>query len=182
MAKVSFGKVKEKKEISTIKLGDIEVEVLKYLPMIDKLAIIEMSVQASLHDKFIHPVLIEQFFNLYVIYKYTNISFTDKQKEDESKIYDILESNGYITDIVNEIGSDYEDLLKLQENYVKQFEKYSTTLYGIISNIFDSVPQTVSEAMGMLDELDMSKLENLMNVVKQTAGGEDQAAEILLGQ
>lgn len=32
-----------------------------------------------------NPMLLEQRFNLNLVYMYTNITFTEKQKEDESK-------------------------------------------------------------------------------------------------
>jgi hypothetical protein len=40
------------------------------------------------------------FGALEVIYQYTNLSFTEKQKEDPVKIYDLLEGNGIIDKIV----------------------------------------------------------------------------------
>jgi hypothetical protein len=38
---------------------------------------------------------------LEVVYAYTNLSFTDKMKEDPFKLYDILVSTGIFADITN---------------------------------------------------------------------------------
>jgi len=40
------------------------------------------------------------YFNLYIVYFYTNLNFTDKQKEDPAKLYDQMESNGLITEVI----------------------------------------------------------------------------------
>ena len=35
------------------------------------------------------------------MYAYTNINFTDKQKEDPTKLYDILVSSGLVSKVIN---------------------------------------------------------------------------------
>ena len=43
------------------------------------------------NNNFANPVKLNVFLRLEIIFNYTNISFTDKQKEDLVKLYDILE-------------------------------------------------------------------------------------------
>ena len=87
MAKVSFTKLglKKNEEVKTIKFNDIEIEVKQYLPANDKLALIGNVINNSHSTNFANPVLIEVMGSLEIIYAYTNINFTDKQKEDPMK-------------------------------------------------------------------------------------------------
>ena len=40
--------------------------------------------------RFINPLQVEVYTLLQIIEKYTNITFTDKQKEDPAKLYDLI--------------------------------------------------------------------------------------------
>ena len=52
-------------------------------------------------NNFANPVKLNVFLHLEIIFNYTNISFTDKQKEDLVKLYDILESNHIFTTVID---------------------------------------------------------------------------------
>ena len=43
------------------------------------------------------------YFNLYIVYMYTDLIFTEEDKLDEAEIYDTLESNGLIAEIISMI-------------------------------------------------------------------------------
>ena len=98
MAKVAFTKLglKKKDEVKTVDLNGITVEVKQYLPINDKLALISNVLNSS-HDQsanFANPIQLEVIGTIEIIMAYTNLSFTEKQKEDYAKLYDLLEENG----------------------------------------------------------------------------------------
>ena len=98
MAKITFTKLKltsKKDEVKVLSWGDNEIEVKQYLPIEKKLEIISNVINKSADENnFANPIKLEFFTTLEMIYSYTNISFTDKQKEDEIKLYDLFVSNG----------------------------------------------------------------------------------------
>ena len=56
----------------------------------------------------------------------TNLSFTDKQREDELKIYDTLKSNGFIEAFLNAYSTEeYNDLLKFIDDEISSEEEFS---------------------------------------------------------
>lgn len=117
MSKIAFSKLnlKESKEINTISISNNHVEVKCYLPINDKLGLISDVInQARDNNNFPNPVKLAMFFGLEVVFNYTNISFTDKQKEDLVKLYDNLNSNGIITLIMEAIPS--EEINNLEES------------------------------------------------------------------
>ena len=113
MAKVSYANLKLKTDLSvkTINFNETEIEILKYLPVEDKESLISITLQNSKENGIYNPIKVEKYFQLYLVYMYSNLSFTEKQREDEDKLYDQLKSNGLIDLIVENIEKkEYEEL------------------------------------------------------------------------
>ena len=91
MAKVSFGTLKLKKQetTTTIKIADKDIEVLNYLPIEDKYDLIQATLLEAAEGIGFNEVLLELNLNLNIIYLYTNLTFTDLQRQDKFKLYDI---------------------------------------------------------------------------------------------
>lgn len=139
MAKTPFTKLglKKKEETKTITINDQVIEVKQYLPINDKITIITNVIQNSADDNnFANPVKVEVFANLEIIYAYTNIGFTEKQKEDPTKLYDLFEENGIIAAIINAIPeSEYNLLVDWIDETIKAFYKYRTSVLGILEQV-----------------------------------------------
>ena len=92
MAKIPFTNLKLKFDASvkTFKIGDYDVEVLQYLPIADKYDLIMITLQQAEEGNIYNPLKLEMYFNLYLVFLYTNINFTERQKEDLYKLYDIF--------------------------------------------------------------------------------------------
>ncbi len=69
--------------------------MLQYLPAQDKYDLLMITLQKSLENGAYNEFKLNLYFELNLVYMYTNISFTEKQREDEFKLYDTLESNGF---------------------------------------------------------------------------------------
>ena len=108
MAKTTYASMKMKVQTNPkeIDFNGNKIEVLQYLPIEDKYDLVMVTLQKSLEDGVYNPIKKDMYFHLYLVYMYTDITFTDKQKEDESKLYDVLESNGLITEVIKNIPED----------------------------------------------------------------------------
>ena len=159
MAKIAFSKLalKKQEEIKTINIGNNVIEVTQYLPANDKLALISRVVNLS-HDSdnnFPNPVKVKIIRTLEIIYAYTNLSFTDKQKEDIGKLYDLLDSNGVVTAIISQIpGDEYDCVISGINDTIDAVYKYQNSVLGIL----DTIGQDYSNL-----ELDAQKLQEKMN-------------------
>ena len=139
MAKVTFTKLalKKKEKVKNIKINDIDIEVKQYLPVNDKLDLIARVISGA-HDQnnFPNPIKIEVIGAIEIIMAYTNITFTDKQKEDISKLYDILDSNDVINQIVSVIPEDeYRFLIDGINNTVDAVYTYQNSVLGILDTV-----------------------------------------------
>lgn len=172
MAKVPFTKLGLKKieDTKTITVCDQGIEVKQYLPINDKINIITNVIQNSADDNnFANPVKVEVFANLEIIYAYTNISFTEKQKEDPTKLYDLLEENGVIAAIIEAIPqSEYTLLLGWIEETIDAFYTYRNSVVGILEQISTDYSNLEFDAASIQKKLaDPENLELLKGVMSK---------------
>lgn len=136
MAKVAFSKLKLTKQVKTIsvKYGEQEIEVLQYLPVNEKLALISRVINNTADENnFANPVQVEVIGSLEIIYTYTNLSFTEKQKEAPDKLYDLLEQNGVINLIISAIPPDeYKFLIDGINDSIEAVYKYRNSIMGVM--------------------------------------------------
>ena len=139
MAKVSLTKLglKVNQEIKTIEFNEQTIEVKQYLPINDKLELIS-NVINSAHDEnnFANPVKVSVFTTLEIMYAYTNINFTDKQKEDPTKLYDMLISSGLVSEIIGVIPeAEYHEILCGVSDSINAIYTYRNSVMGILEQV-----------------------------------------------
>ena len=175
MAKVPFSKLQAKVDGGATRnfyynLAGEEVyyEVKHYLPFEEKLALVERIVNQSVDDNgFYNPMRVKLFMVLEIVYAYTNLSFTEKMKEDPFKLYDILVSTGIFTDIINVIRE--KDWSEIQENVwatIKNIYDFRNSAMGILSFIasdYSAVEMDASKLQAML--ADPENMELLKTIV-----------------
>lgn len=139
MAKLSYTKLglKVNQENGVIFHNDQTIEVKFYLPVNDKLKLISNVINLSADDNnFSNPVKEDVYFALEIIENYTNISFTDKQKEDPTKLYDSFVSTGLYNKIIDMIPED--EIMRLKTGLqasVKAVYDYRNSVMGILDTI-----------------------------------------------
>ena len=139
MAKVSLTKLglKVNQDITTIDFNEQTIEVKQYLPINDKLELISNVINASHDDNnFANPVKVSVFTTLEIMYAYTNINFTDKQKEDPTKLYDMLISSGLVCEVINAIPeAEYHEIICGVEDSINAIYTYRNSIMGILDTV-----------------------------------------------
>ena len=131
MAKVTYASLKLKTDssVETFDFNGNTIEVLKYLPIQDKYDLITMTLERAEEEGVYNPVMMEAYFHLYLVYMYTNLTFTDKQREDELKLYDTLQSSGFITQMLEKISEvEYNMLYTYLAETAEYLTEYKNTL------------------------------------------------------
>lgn len=140
MAKISFTKLglKANQDIKTLLWNGQEIEVKQYLSISDKLDIITNVVNLS-HDEennFSNPVRVDVLTHLHILMTYTNINFTDKQKEDIVKLYDLVKGSGLLDQVIALIPKEeYSSLINSIETTIESVYKYQNSIMGILDTI-----------------------------------------------
>ena len=171
MAKIGFGSLKITKvddRVNTFTFNEKEIEVKRYLPFSDKLTLIGNAINlAADGNRFANPMKIDMYLDLEIMFAYTNITFTDKQKEDLVKLYDMLASAGFFEAMYNAIAEDeastiHYNAARLAENMYGQMN----SVYGIVENIVSDYAEVDMEATKVQEKLanpeNLTLLKNVM--------------------
>lgn len=141
MAKIAYTKLGLNKMIEktpmTIEFNDQNIEITQYLPVEKKLELISNIINKSLdNNPYYNPCRVDVFMITEMIFAYTNINFTDKQKEDVLKLYDALVASGLAMLIINNIPStDYNFIYGSVNTTIQNIYKYKNSAMGILENI-----------------------------------------------
>ena len=173
---ISYANMKLKPVTTTHKFewNGNEIEVLDYLPIEDKYDLIMITLQKSLEDGYYNPIKIDEFFHLHLIYMYTNINFTEKQKEDEHKLYDSLKSNGLIDAFIEQMNEfDYSELFNMLDDTKRELTEYRRRTSAFIQSLITDLPKQAEAAKQIVDSFDAEKYQNVINFAKAANGGRE---------
>ena len=170
MAKIGFTKLglKPNNKIVNIEFNEQIIEVKQYLPVQEKLELITNVLELS-HDSnnFSNPIKVQVYTALEMIDKYTNISFTEKQKENPTKLYDLLNGNGLLEKIIDAVPQiEYDELIHGIYDTIDAVYSYQNSVLGILDTIsqdYSNLNLDATEIQKKLaDPENMALLKNIM--------------------
>ena len=92
------------------------------------------------------------YFNLNIIYLYTNINFTDKQKEDEAELYDKLQCSGLINEVISHMkNGEYEILLDYLNTNKENMINHNQSIGGFLETLINDLPTKMQQTMDIID-------------------------------
>ena len=152
MAKVSFLKLALPKTSTTgnLDINGQTVEVKKYLPVDEKLELIAEVINQS-HDEnnFPNPLKVEVFFTIAIVKYYTNITFTEKQLETPTKIYDMFILGGF--NLIKEMipADEYNHLKIALDKTLDAIYAYRNSVLGILDSVSTDYSNLNLDAAGI---------------------------------
>ena len=170
MAKIAFGKLGLTKNTSTtiINYNGQDIEVKNYLPVNEKLELISSVINLSADENnFANPMKVSVFTVLALIEAYTNISFTEKQKEDPCKMYDLFVSSGLSAMVMNTIPSvELAELLTGIDDSINAVYAYRNSAMGVLDIIQNNYDGMSLDAQNLQTAIaDPSNLSLLKDVI-----------------
>ena len=176
MAKITYASLKLKTDnsVDTFDFNGNIIEVLKYLPIKDKYDLITMTLERAEEEGVYNPVMMEAYFHLYLVYMYTNLTFTEKQREDELKLYDTLQSSGFISKMLEKISDvEYNTLYTYLEETADYLTKYKNTLKYFVKNLLSDMTGKIDNLQNMINEIDEEKYTQVIDFAKALNGGRE---------
>ena len=157
MAKVTFSKLGLSKntEVKEVEWNGQKIEVKQYLPIEEKIDLIGKILNQSVDDNgYYNPIRLHLYANIEILMAYTNISFTEKQKEDIFKLYDLFMSAGLLDEISRTIpGEELSRIHSWAYEAIDNIYTYRNSAAGIM----ESIGRDYSNL-----ELDADKIKNEM--------------------
>lgn len=173
MAKVSYANLKLKlnQPSNVMDFNGQEVDVIQYLPVEDKYDLIMATLQKSEEDGIYNPLKLDIYFHLNLVYMYTNLSFTDKQRENELKLYDVLKSNGFIDLMLSHIdNTEYTELQYYIDKYVEDNLTFKNTAGAVLQSVINDLPTNAQAAMDIVNSFDKTKYQEVINFANEANG------------
>lgn len=175
MGKITYSKIglKVNTEVNKFTFNNQEIEVLHYLPVEDKIDLIEVALQKAEEDGIYNETMLDMYFHLNMVYLYSNITFTEKQKENEPKLYDAMVSSGFMAAFLQAMDEDeyttvFNDLQRVRASR----EKYDLSTAAIVKSLIVDLPENAKTAAAIVDGFDPAQFQRLLNFAK-ASGFED---------
>lgn len=178
MAKINYTNLKLKlnNNVETIEFNGVKIDVIQYLSIDEKNNLISIALQNAEEENglYYNPLKLDMLFHLYIVFMYTNLSFTDKQKSDPIKLYDSLKSNGLLDLILEKIPEvEYNTLYQYLEelSYTKTELKKSTA--ALIQSLIADLPRQAQSAMDIVNNFDPEKYQNVIDFARAANGNRE---------
>lgn len=125
------------KEIRTFDFNGQLVEVRQYVPLDEKLIILNNIINNSGDEKgFYNFPKLEMNIVLEIIFAYTNIRCTDKQKENRTKLFDNFVSSGFVDELKKNIPEkEWTWLENMSKITIDNIYAYRNSAFGILDTI-----------------------------------------------
>lgn len=177
MAKTTYNKLGLKKIDSTTSFKwkgkddiELEINVKNYLPLEKKIALVEEVLNSTISDdkSFINEIQKEVLTVLNIIFYYTDVEFTEKQKENIYSLYDNLLSSGFVEAVSSIIPE--EEIMQINhwvDAMVSNYYKYQTSALGILEKVTTDYKDLDLDAEALSSKIkDPENLTLLKNIVE----------------
>lgn len=160
MAKISYTKLGINKEelnkVQTVEYNGQTIEVKQYLPVIEKSELITRVLNNSVDENngYYNLLKMDMYLALEIVYAYSNISFTEKQKEDSAKLYDMLNASRVLNLIIGLIPEgEFYYLNKTAHEMANNIVAYRNSAMGIMERITTDYSNLDLDASAIQKEL-----------------------------
>lgn len=174
MAKISFTKLNKVKTFGTteITIGDQKIEVEQYLPLEEKVNLITSVIEQSGNGEegFFNIVKLEAYYIIEMLKAYTNISFTEKQLEDTTKLYDAIRLNDVWAAVEDAIPeSEREYIWNNTLAMAREVTTYNNSVLGVLKAISNDREALNFDIAELVDKIkDPEALATLKGLLGQT--------------
>ena len=173
MSLINFNEIDFNKSIDktnkVIDFNGSEIQIVKYLSASDKSDLIMSVVFKSLDSESIFDSFrADIYFDLHMVYLYTNIVFPAEARVDEFALYDTLKRSGLIDAVKAEISE--QELCSLREHIAQlqlRVVDYNRTAAATIDKLFKALPEKIEEVKKLMDSLGPEYIQAFKDIADQ---------------
>jgi hypothetical protein len=148
MAKLGLSKLNlnKKQDIKIVNFEGNEIEVLQYLDIASKSGLINAAVRGSVIDGIVDEILLDAYLHLFIVERYTNISFTQKQRENLLETFDLLDSNKFFDVIIEGMAeNEYEYIFTMAKRLMNSLNEYNKNVVSIFKGFEGALQDIISQ-------------------------------------
>lgn len=153
-------------------LPGVNIKVLKHLPIEDKNALVNITLQKSEEFGIYNLTKLDMYFHLNIVYLYTDIIFDDEDRLDETNLYDKLSMSGVLEAILSQMDEEeYNELYSLIMDTMNMRLTYNNTPMAVIQNFIRELPQQIDKMKDIIANFNPEDFQEIMNFVKAANNG-----------
>lgn len=160
-------KLKKNNEIKEIEWDGNIIKVSQYLPIINKLDIITLAVQEGFSQDVYISNAVQAISQVFTVMYYTDLEFTQEEKNNPFILYDEMKSNGLLDEIFKAIPSEeLEDIYEGLFTFQRAKEETRLSLSATIRELLETLPDKFEEIGKLVENFDPEQYENVLNFAK----------------
>lgn len=158
------------KENKIINFNGSEIQVIKYLSIHDKYDLIMATIKKSYENEIYNPIKLDMYFNLHLIYMYTNIIFNDEDKANGDELYDTFKNSGLLALIKENMDqNELKDLEEKMEQTLKTIKEHKSSVMGFLSNLLNEAMDKIGSGLETLKNINPEILSDILKNNPQLA-------------
>jgi len=115
--------------------------------------------------------MLDMYFKLYIVYSYTDIEFTEDEKDNPVKLYDELYSEGLIQAIISAIPiHEYEYLCDNLKHMMDLKLQYRNTIASVINNFVENLPINANAAKDIIEKFNPEDFQEVLKFAQAANG------------
>ena len=176
MADINYTDLKLETSIGSkiFKWGDKDIEIYDYLSINDKYDLVMITLQKAYENGIYNPIKLDMCFHLNLIYMYTNLIFSDDDRDDESKLYDEMKSSGFIDEFLKNMDPvEYNELQEIIDEMIVSTMQYKNTAASVIRSFIEDLPANAEAAKKIVDNFDPEKYQAVVDFAKAANGNRE---------
>jgi hypothetical protein len=158
--------IKINKTYKTINFKGQDIKIAEYLPIDEKIALIDIALQKSMYNGMVHPLQLKKYYELGLVYMYTDVIFSDEDRADEAKLYDVLYCSNFINDVIKSIPArEIQTLAEMLKETKIAIEKHKVSAVGIIETLIEVLNNEVPNIMEQLSQLTPEQAKSTLEMI-----------------
>lgn len=156
----------------TITLNEKTIQVKSYLPISDKMDVVQITIQKADNGRYIDQLALDMFFELNLVYSYSNIEVTQEDRDDQFALYDRWTQDGTINAVISAIpDEEYNKLSEAIDETVEDLMRYRGTAAAVVNSFIQDLPRNAEIAKEIVDSFDPEKYKEVVEFAKAANGG-----------
>lgn len=156
----------------TITLNEKTIQVKSYLPISDKMDVVQITIQKADNGRYIDQLALDMFFELNLVYSYSNIEVTQEDRDDQFALYDRWTQDGTINTVISAIpDEEYNKLSEAIDETVEDLMRYRGTAAAVVNSFIQDLPRNAEIAKEIVDSFDPEKYKEVVEFAKAANGG-----------
>lgn len=156
----------------TITLNEKTIQVKFYLPISDKIDVVQITIQKADNGRYIDQLALDMFFELNLVYSYSNIEVTQEDRDDQFALYDRWTQDGTINTVISAIpDEEYNKLSEAIDETVEDLMRYRGTAAAVVNSFIQDLPRNAEIAKEIVDSFDPEKYKEVVEFAQAANGG-----------